>query len=179
MAETATKLPVKKAEEQKAVGSRTGWAPFESLHREIDRLFDNFHPLGWRRQSRPSLFDVDIEWPRQAGWSFAPAMDLVEKEKGYEITAELPGMEEKDIEIKLSNGNLSIKGEKSEAKEEREKEYYLSERRFGSFNRLFSLPSGVDPDKIEAKFAKGVLTVTLPKSAEARKQEKRIGIKAE
>ncbi|MBD8892680.1 Hsp20/alpha crystallin family protein [Roseibium litorale] len=178
MAEAATKLPVK-TEEKTAPAPKTGWSPFENLHREIDRLFDNFHPFGWRRTARPSLFDMEFDWPRQDAWNFAPAMDLVEKEKGYEISAELPGMEEKDIEIKLSNGSLTIKGEKSEEKEEREKEYYLSERRYGSFHRSFALPAGIDTDKIDAKFAKGVLTVTLPKTKEARSQEKKIGIKAE
>lgn len=178
MAEAATKLPVK-TEEKKPAGQKAGWAPFGSLHREIDRLFDNFHPLSLRRSARPSMFDLDFDWPRQESWSFAPAMDLVEKGKGFEISAELPGLEEKDIEIKVSNGTLVIRGEKSEEKEERDKEYYLSERRYGSFQRAFQMPAGIDTDKIEAKFAKGVLTVSLPKTAEARKQEKKISVKTE
>ncbi len=105
-------------------------------------------------------------------------MDLAEKDNAYEISAELPGLDEKNIEIKLSNGTLTIKGEKTEEKEEREKEYYLSERRYGSFHRSFRVPEGVDTDKIDARFAKGVLTVTLPKSAEAKKNEKKISVKA-
>ncbi|WP_425482712.1 Hsp20/alpha crystallin family protein [Chelativorans xinjiangense] len=113
-----------------------------------------------------------------ATWEIAPAMDLAEKDNAYEISAELPGLDEKNIEIKLSNGTLTIKGEKTEEKEEREKEYYLSERRYGSFHRSFRVPEGVDTDKIDARFAKGVLTVTLPKSAEAKKNEKKISVKA-
>jgi HSP20 family protein len=87
-------------------------------------------------------------------------------------------MDEKNIDIKLSNGTLTIKGEKKEEKEEREKDYYLSERRNGAFMRSFQVPEGVDPAKIEATFAKGVLTLKLPKTAEAQKSEKTIAIKA-
>lgn len=108
----------------------------------------------------------------------APAIDLAEKDKEYEITAELPGLDEKDVEIKLSNHSLTIKGEKKEEREEKQKDYYLSERRYGSFHRSFQLPEGVDADKIEATFAKGVLTVRLPKTVEAQKAEKKISIKA-
>jgi len=108
----------------------------------------------------------------------APAMDLVEKDKEYEITAELPGIDEKNVEIKLSNHTLTIKGEKREEKEEKDKDYYLSERRYGSFQRSFQVPEGVDADKIDASFTKGVLTVKLPKTAEAQKAEKKITVKA-
>jgi HSP20 family protein len=87
-------------------------------------------------------------------------------------------MDEKNIEVKLANGGLTIKGEKQEEKEEKEKEYYLHERHFGSFERCFRVPEGVDTSKIEATFKKGVLTVTLPKSPEAQKAEKKIEVKA-
>ena len=107
-----------------------------------------------------------------------PAVDIAESEKAYEITAELPGMDEKNIEVKVTDGSLTIKGEKQEEKEEKEKDYYLQERRYGSFERSFELPESVDPDKIEASFKKGVLTVTLPKKAEAQKPAKKIEVKA-
>ena len=107
-----------------------------------------------------------------------PAVDVAEKDKEYEITAELPGMDESNIEVKLSNGMLTITGEKKEEKEEKKKDYYLSERRYGSFERSFQLPEGVDADKIEAKFTKGVLKVVLPKTAEAQKSVKKIAVKA-
>jgi HSP20 family protein len=87
-------------------------------------------------------------------------------------------MDERNIELKLSNNTLTIKGEKKEDKEERLKDYYLSERRYGSFTRSFPVPDGVDTAKIEAAFAKGVLTIKLPKTAEAQKSEKTIAIKA-
>ncbi len=173
MAEAATKLPVKKST---APAKSEDRAPFESLRREIDRLFDDFQPFDWRLPSRVLGFEV----PRisAAEWQVTPAMDLVEKDDVYEITAELPGLDEKNVEIKLSNHTLTIKGEKSEEKEDKRKDYYLSERRYGSFQRSFQLPEGVDADKIEARFANGVLSVKLPKTAEAKKAEKTIAVKA-
>ncbi|WP_442579265.1 Hsp20/alpha crystallin family protein [Mesorhizobium sp. ASY16-5R] len=173
MAEDATKLPVKKS----AVPAKSeARMPFESLRHEIDRLFDDFRPFDWRLPSRVLGFEV----PRvsRAEWQVAPAMDLIEKDDAYEITAELPGLDEKNVEIGLSNHTLTIKGEKSEEKEDKQKDYYLSERRYGSFQRSFQLPEGVDADKIDANFARGVLTVKLPKTAEAKKAEKKITVKA-
>jgi HSP20 family protein len=152
------------------------WRPFENLRGEIERLLDDFYGELRGAPSRRSLFEVEPFW-RRAGRS-APAVDLVEKEDSYEVTAELPGMDVKDIEVKLVNGALTIKGKKQEEKEEKEKNYYLHERRFGSFERRFAMPEGVDPEKIQARFDKGVLTVTLPKTSEARKPAKTIEVKA-
>jgi HSP20 family protein len=176
MAEAATKLPVKseKSAASASVGNRT--SPFETLRREIDRLFDDLHPFGWRLPSTRSMFEFEAPTLR-AEWPIAPAIDLVENKDEYEITAELPGIDEKNVEIKLSDRTLTIKGEKTEEKEEKEKDYYLSERRYGSFQRSFQLPEGVDIDRIDATFAKGVLTVKLPKTAEAQKVEKKIAVK--
>ncbi len=114
----------------------------------------------------------------KAAVAAVPAVDVTETDKAYEIAAELPGMDEKNIEVKLADGTLTIKGEKQEEKEEKKKDYYLQERSFGSFQRTFQVPDGVDTDKIEATFKKGVLTVTLPKTAEAQKAEKKIAVKA-
>ena len=178
MAEAATKLPVK-TEKSTPLAPAGNWtAPFESLRREVDRLFDDFHPFDFRLPSARSLFGRELPSLRNADWPVAPAMDLVEKDKEYEITAELPGIDEKNVEIKLSNHTLTIKGEKQEENEQKDKDYYLSERRYGSFQRSLQLPEGVDADKIEANFAKGVLTVKLPKTAEAQKAEKKITVKA-
>ena len=124
---------------------------------------------------------------RRHGWSddqinhladFRNRSDFTDTEKAYEVTAELPGIDEKDIEVKVANGILSIKGEKQEEKEEKKKDYYLRERNFGSFERSFQVPDGVDTDKIEASFKKGVLTVTLPKKPEAQTAAKKIDVKA-
>lgn len=179
MAEAESKVPVKteKAGSERATALQA-WRPFEALHREIDRLFDDFDRGFWRFPFRRSAFDIEPLWRQEPTWSAVPAVDLVEKENAYEVTAELPGMDEKNIEVKLADGGLTIKGEKKEEKEEKKKDYYLHERHFGSFERCFALPDGVDTDKIEASFKKGVLTVKLPKKPEAIKAAKKIEVKA-
>ncbi len=175
MADIETKVPAKTEEKPTEPGTVPAtWRPFENLRREVDRLFDDFDGGFWRFPSR-RLFDAEPFWRRGAT---SPAVDIVEHEKDYQIAAELPGMEEKDVELKVANGVMTIKGEKKEEKEEKKKDYYLSERRYGAFQRAFSLPDGVDADKIEASFKKGVLTVTLPKKPEAIKQERKIEVKA-
>ena len=177
MAEAPTKLSVKTEKTEPASAMRE-WRPFEALHREIDRLFDDFGGGFWRSPFRRSVFDLEPFWRRELSWETAPAMDIAETEKAYEITAELPGMSESDVEVVASNGGLTIKGEKREEKEEKKKDYYLSERRYGSFERRMQIPEGVDADKIEASFKNGVLTVTLPKTAQTQNPEKRISVKA-
>jgi HSP20 family protein len=174
MAEPVTKLPLKSGSQESSAGE---WRPLANLRREIDRLFDDF---GWGVARRPlgrTLFDVEPFWRGEFSFGKAPAVDIAEKEKEYEITAELPGLEENNVEVKFADGLLTIKGEKREEKEEKKKDYYLSERRFGSFQRSFQVPDGVDADKIAASFKNGVLTVILPKSPEAQKKEKKIAIK--
>lgn len=173
-----SKVPVKS--EGKGVSRSTGGGslhPFESLHREVDRLFEDFERGSWFRPF--GRFGFDFPFSRgEIEMSAAPAVDVAEKDGEYEITAELPGMDESNIEVKLSNGTLTIKGEKTESKEEKKKDYHLSERRFGSFQRSFSVPEGVDTDKIEASFKNGVLSLRLPKTQAARQAEKKIAIKA-
>jgi HSP20 family protein len=176
MAEAVAKLPIK-TEGQEPEPSAGEWRPLANLRREIDRLFDDFHLGAWRRPVGRTPFDVEPFWRGELSFGKAPVVDIAEREKEYEITAELPGMDEKNIDVKFADGILTIKGEKKEEREEKKKDYYLSERRFGSFQRSFQVPDGVDADKIEASFKNGVLTVVLPKSAEAQKQEKKIAIK--
>jgi HSP20 family protein len=106
-----------------------------------------------------------------------PAMDVTENDSAYEIVAELPGMDEKNVDVTLANGVLTVKGEKTEEREERKKDYYLRERIFGSFDRSFRLPDGVDAAKIDATFKNGILNITLPKTTEAKQSEKKIIIK--
>jgi HSP20 family protein len=173
MAEVS-KVPVKTEKAQSP--ALQSWRPFERLRQEIDRLFEDLDG-GFRRwpASRP-LANVVPFWREE--WPIAPAVDVAETEKAYEITAELPGLDEKNIEVKFADGVLTIKGEKQQEKEEKKKDYYLNERSFGSFQRALQVPAGIDADKIEANFKKGVLTVMLPKTAEAQKAEKKITIKA-
>lgn len=178
MAENISKVP-SKGETKIPVAREEGRQPFASLRREINRLFDDFMPMRWHTPvERPSLFDMDVGWQTSAPFQVLPAMDLVEKKGAYELTAEMPGMEEKDIEIRLSNGSLVIRGEKTFKKEESDEQHYMSERRYGSFLRSFQVPATVDASKIDATFSKGVLTVRMPKSEEAKKSEKKIEVKA-
>ena len=171
-----TKLPVK-TEERKAPGF-ANFRPFETLRHEIDRLFEDFDGGMWRSRFGRPMFDLQPFWSRGSTWTAVPAVDIAESDKAYEITAELPGMDEKNIEVKFADGVVTIKGEKKDEKEEKKKDYYLSERSYGSFQRSFQVPDDVDTDKIEATFTKGVLTVALPKSAEAQKAAKKIDVKA-
>jgi HSP20 family protein len=173
MDEIATKLPA--APQQKA-NRPAEWRPFEGLRREVDRLFEDFQLGAWRSPFGRGAFDVQPFW-RGDLWSRAPAVDIVDKETAYEISAELPGVDENSIDVKFSDGTLTIKGEKRDEREEKKKNFYLAERRYGSFQRSFSIPAGVDADRIEASFKNGVLTVTFPKTPQARKNEKKILVK--
>lgn len=134
--------------------------PLVSLQREIDRLFDGF--------ARNLAGHV-------AG-SLAPTMDMSETDKEFEITAELPGLEEADVQLNVVDNILTIRGEKKNQREEKEKNYYLLERSYGSFSRSLELPNGVDLDSIKAVISKGVLKVTVPKPVPS--QTRKIEIKA-
>ena len=176
MAEDTSKIPVTTDKAPSALRPRR---PLRSLRQEIDRLFDDFGIGTWRSPFRSSFFDMDPLRRAKAAFSGIPAVDVTETEKGYKVVAELPGMDEKNIEVKIANGMLTIKGEKQEEKEEEKQDYYVRERSFGSFERTFPVPDGVDLDKVDASFKKGVLTVTLPKTAEAPKAEKKVTVRPE
>lgn len=176
MADAATKLAIKSDEREAAPAPRVR-SPMESLRRDMSRLFEDFGDF-WRSPVRQVISGMEPAWSRDLTWAGAPAVDIVEGDKAYEITAELPGIDESNIEVKLSDNALTIRGEKKEEKEEKKKDYYLSERRFGVFERCFQVPSGVDAGKIEANFKKGVLTVILPKTAGAQAAVKKIPVKA-
>ncbi len=126
--------------------------PLIKLQREIDRLFDDF-TQGWPGGGRSQ--------------ELLPSTDVAETENEIEITAELPGLEEKDVEVNVADNVLTIKGEKKAGKEETDKNYRMYERSYGSFSRRIELPNGVNPDKIKASLANGVLKVTVPKPAPA------------
>jgi HSP20 family protein len=180
MAKAETKVPV--TTEMKSVAPPTMqmqmWRPFESLRREVDRLFEDFTTSPLRLPFRRPAFDIEPFWSPES-WVAVPAVDLIERADAFEVHAELPGMDEKDIAVTISGDVLTIKGEKHEEKDEKKPDFHLRERRFGSFERALRVPEGVDAAKIEAAFKKGVLTVTLPKTAEARKPVKTIEVKGE
>jgi HSP20 family protein len=168
------KVPVTKEIKPQAPESAL-WHPVRSLQREINQVFNQFD-RGWR-PFQQSIFDFEPFARLEARWS-SPAVDIVDNEKSYEITAEVPGMSAENLEVKLVNGRLVIKGEKKETKEEKRGDTELSERRYGSFERTFNIPEDVENSKVEATLKAGVLTVLLPKAAEALKPAKKIEVKA-
>ncbi|CAF0697298.1 Hsp20/alpha crystallin family protein [Candidatus Methylacidithermus pantelleriae] len=107
-----------------------------------------------------------------------PTVDVTETDKEFCVTAELPAMEEKDIEVSYSDDGLTIKGDKREKREQIPVDYYHSERQFGAFERAIALPEDVNTDKAKASFKKGVLKITLPKTEEVRSHKKTIPIEA-
>ncbi|MDH5558132.1 MAG: Hsp20/alpha crystallin family protein [Alphaproteobacteria bacterium] len=152
-------------------GSLTG------LRDEMNHLFDEFF-TGFERRT-PDLFR-----PYEPGWllggrrgELTPAVDVAEDDKAVTLTAELPGMKEEDVEVVLRDDMLTVKGEKKSEREEKKENYHLTERRYGAFERTFRLPEMADADHIKAAIAEGVLTVTIPKKAEAKtKVEKKIKV---
>lgn len=142
---------------------RRGESPFRSLQRQMNRMFDNFwfEPFGG--------FE---EWP-----AFVPTVDVTEDDKEVRISAELPGMDENDINVTVTDSMITIQGEKKEQGEEKGKGFYSRESSYGSFRRVIDLPSEVDEDKAEAEFTKGILKIKLPKTKEAQAKTKKIKIK--
>ena len=142
--------------------------PFSAMRAEMDRVFDNFMGHGW---SAPRLFKT------MQSEALVPSIDVRENDREIVIEAELPGMEEKDVEVTVRNGLLTIKGEKRIEEEKKEDDYHITERRHGSFQRSLQLPDTVDENKIDASLEKGVLHLTLGKKAEAANAAKKIKVK--
>ncbi|HVX36602.1 MAG TPA: Hsp20/alpha crystallin family protein, partial [Hyphomicrobium sp.] len=139
--------------------------PFLTLHREMNRLFDDvFRGLDLNPFRFDRVFDRAWSWP---------SIEVSENDKEVRVTAELPGLEEKDVEVQLSNGVLAIKGEKRTETEDNDR--LFSERFYGRFERRIPVDD-IDEDKVNASFGNGVLVVTLPRSAEAQRNVKRIAI---
>lgn len=140
---------------------------FHSLQREIDRLFERF-----------SGKDLSLLGTNEENGHLVPRLDVHETDTNIEITTEMPGVEEKDIDVTVEDDMLSIRGEKKTEREESDDGYKMSERTFGTFERKMKVPHGIDADKIEAKLAKGVLSVTIPKPPEASVNIKKIDVKS-
>lgn len=133
---------------------------FGNIKSEMDRLWDAF------------LFGKPIRRKRGEDGGWVPAVDVRETKNDIVVNAEIPGMDPKDIEISLGEGVLTIKGERKREREEREESFHLLERNYGTFTRLVCLPKEVQTNKITATYKNGVLSITLPKSEEARKEVK-------
>lgn len=143
-----------------------GWPVYALESGEINRVFDDFF------RGFPALLPLE-----QGLATFQPRLDVTETETELKISVELPGINEKDIDLTMSNDSLTIKGEKNEKKEDRTHGHYRVERRYGSFERTIPFPCEIDADKVDATFKDGVLTVNLPKSARAQNAQKKVSIK--
>ncbi len=150
-------VPVRREEEN----------PFRALRREMDSLFENF------------FHGFEMEPFTSRHGAFSPDIDVVESDKEIAVTVELPGMDEKDIDVSLNEDTLTIRGEKKAEKEDKGKDFYRMERSYGSFSRSITLPKEVNTEKVEAQFKKGILTVVLPKTSKAVEETRKISIKSE
>jgi len=151
---------------------------WQSFRSDMDRLFDRFAGRfglpAFRR-----MFDMEPTGWSETSFGFsAPAVDVTEDDKAYTIAAELPGLDEKNIDVAVLGDTLTLKGEKRYETDERDKNRHISERAYGSFQRSFALPEGVELGKIAAHLEKGVLTITLPKTPQAQKPQKKIEVNA-
>ncbi len=125
----------------------------------------------------PRFFDPLREFGSAISNFFSPSADALNKEDCYEIRVELPGVTEKDVEISIENNSLTIRGEKRSEREEKDKNYYFSERRYGSFERSFRLPDDVREAGISASYKDGILTLRLPKTEPKKSASRKIEIK--
>jgi len=151
--------------------------PMQALRGQMDRLFDEFVGDWWPPALGRSLFEREtVPTPLWSEGMLDVKFDISETDDEIELAAELPGLDEKDVELVFSDGILTLKGEKRAEAETKERDYYVSQRRYGSFARSMRLPESVDPEKIKARFSKGVLKVTLPKRPEAKARRKKIRI---
>jgi HSP20 family protein len=139
--------------------------PFQELEREMDEVFGRFFG--------------EARWPRLTGElrGWTPAVDMIDRKDEVVLRADLPGLEQKDVEVTVEHGTLMIRGERKAEKETKDDDYYASERWAGTFFRSVALPPGVDAQRVRATFRNGVLEVHLPKTKEA--EAKRIEVKVE
>lgn len=177
MADVPTKMPVRMTSAARRAGVRGASHPVDQLRTEVDRLLNDFLRGYWHVPFRHAAVDVEPIWRGDVRFAATPAVDIVDKDEAYKLTAELPGVNEKQVEISFSNGSLAIEGKKDEEPDDARQDHFISERRYGDFHRSFRVPNGVDSDKIEASFKNGVLSVTLPKTVEARRKQKKVEIK--
>ena len=166
-------IPWRKKKNTKEL-SRSKADSLDILHRRVNNIFDNFF------EEFEDIFPTDMLVSR--GEDFVdevPNFEVSETDDEFRIRAELPDMDEKDIEVNIQNDILTIRGEKKREHEDKHRNYHFSELSYGSFSRSVQLPGGVVVDKAKAKFKRGVLTLTLPKTEQAKAERKHIAIEAE
>jgi HSP20 family protein len=154
----------------KGLVRRREWeSPIQALHDEMNDLFDNFFGSA----------AIEPFVKLRASAAFVPSVNVSEDEKEIMVTAELPGMEQKDIELNIANDTLTIQGEKKAENEQKGKNFYRIERSYGSFQRVIPLTAEVEEDKVAATFKNGVLKITLPKTAKAKEKGKKIEVRGQ
>lgn len=169
--ESGGQVPVQQTGLEKSQRSLSG--PLGQLHQEMDQLFDNFFEgFGWSPSRKEGLFPSSL-----TDGLLKPTVDIGASEKEYEISIEVPGVEQDDIKLEILNNTLTLCGEKKQEIEEKEKEYYRMERSYGSFQRVLAIPEDADEDEINAVFKNGVLKITMPRKQLQHSRTKRIEIK--
>lgn len=156
-------IPWKRSRETAPVLRRETGDPFTLMHRQIDRLFDDFFRGDWG--------DLPESWNR-----LMPSVEVSETGQALTVSAELPGMDEKDIDVRIDRNLLTLRGEKREETSDKEAKGHWTERRYGRFERMIPLPDGLKPDEAKATFRKGVLRIEIPRTAEAAASARRIDI---
>jgi len=156
-------------------GSQLASPPMLQLHREIDRIFDEaFRDFGFPAFGRSALWDRMFS--EGGGQAFQARLNVASDEHQYTVTLEAPGLEQEDLSIDLKERTLVIKGNKQEETEDKDKQYYRVERRYGTFERLLSIPDDADVDGISASMKNGLLTITIPRHAVDESKIKKIAI---
>jgi HSP20 family protein len=146
------------------------WQPLQelnSLRRQMNHLFDGF----FGRTTTLTPFEETLN-----GWEFGPPVDIYEDDQRLTFKVEVPGIDEKDIKVEVQNDVLTVRGERSMEKDTKEENFRRMERHYGTFSRSFTLPSTVDPEKIEASYSHGVLAIQMPKRAEARAKQIKVNV---
>lgn len=153
--------------------------PRRALRRRETEMPGFMRPFEDMRRMMEDFWMTPFEEFGRWGDGFVPRVDVKEEGNDLVVSAELPGMDQKDIDVTVTRDSVRISGEKKHEEKEEEKGYYCHETSYGSFERIIDLPSEVDENKVEAEFSKGVLKIRLPKSEQAQAKEKKIKIKSE
>ena len=178
--ESGAMVPVKRDETKPLSSDEGPLSPLFQLHREMDKLFDNaFRGFGVSPSRFPGLSPLgsDLLSPLSSSAFLMPQVDVGATDKEYSITVEIPGVTEKDVNIEVANNTMTIRGEKNQEKEEKDKNYYRVERSYGSFQRVLCLPEDADQEDIKANFKNGILTIKMGRKALPKPNVKQIEIK--
>jgi HSP20 family protein len=146
----------------------------QHFHREFDRIFDQ----AFRGFGLSQTWLDGVLWPRMTDGMLKPTLDLSATDKEYTLAVEIPGVDEKDVKLEIADDTLTIRGEKKQEKEEKDKNFYRVERSYGSFQRVLSLPEDADQEAVKATFKKGILTISMPRRAMPQTNARKIEIKS-